>query len=209
MGSSPTSSSPVVHAVQRLILRTARTRSADFRRWRTGPRSRRYGIRHLGRPERRRLRPRWGGDRRLPARGIGCRYHRRLRPGRGGRAATRARRRWRRLFRMVPVMELLVETPMVFEGVALDELAGTSALTFGFDGPGEPVPVRAGYFGAHASFDWLRTLERPGLYGLGADWRLLAGPERRPQLPVPIPRRGASRLGSSCSIGGAGLSRPA
>ena len=97
-------------------------------------------------------------------------------------ADARVCRRWRRLSRMLPFVELLVERPVVYDEGSLRELAGASALTYGFDRR-EGGQLAAGYFGPHATFDWLRQLERPGLHGLGADWRLLRGPDRRPAVP--------------------------
>jgi hypothetical protein len=99
-------------------------------------------------------------------------------------AADRARRRRQRLFRLLPAAELLVEGPMVYDAGALRELVGTSALTFGLDDHANRGGPSAGYFGRHATFDWLRTLERPGLYATTADWRLLRGPDRRPRAPA-------------------------
>jgi hypothetical protein len=100
-----------------------------------------------------------------------------------GAAGERARRRWDRLSRAVPPLTLLMDGPMVFEEGDLRELAGTSALTYGLEATGA-APRRAGYFGGHATFDWLRKLERPGLYGPTADWRPLRGPDRRPPTPA-------------------------
>lgn len=184
MGASPTSSSPVVHAIQRMILRTART-----------PLGRLSALAYRATARAVTAYLTWG-DREAAVYVRGGVATGDFLPGVSdvdttivfawdpAAAEARARRRWRRLIRAVPATELLVETPMVFEGAALDELAGASALTLGLDRPGEPVPARAGYFGTHASIEWQRTLERPGLYGLGTDWRRLAGPEWRPRLPA-------------------------
>jgi predicted nucleotidyltransferase len=95
-------------------------------------------------------------------------------------AGERARRRWDAVSRTLPFVELVVERPTVYGEADLRDLAGTSALTYGLDAPAEPDRHRAGYFGTHASFDWLRTLERPGLHGVATDWRRLTGPDRRP-----------------------------
>src|SRR4051794_33203715 len=101
-----------------------------------------------------------------------------------GADARAARRRWRRLARRLPLVALLVDRPFVYEERELPELAGAAALTVGLDGGG------AAYFGRRASFDRIRTLERPGLYGLDDGWRRLGGPDRRPPaLPPDAQRR--------------------
>ena len=114
----------------------------------------------------------------------------------GPRAADARACRWRRLSARSRSPSSWSRRPMVFERrrprrAGWRPRRSPSGLTAAVS----RCQSRAGYFGAHASFDWLRMLERPGLYGLGADWRLLAGPERRPPLPASrIPRRGDRRL---------------
>jgi hypothetical protein len=98
-----------------------------------------------------------------------------------GDPCERARRRWERISRVFPPIGLLLDGPMIYGEADLRDLAGTSALTYGLDGAGLGARHRAGYFGKHSNFDWLRKLERPGLYGATADWRLLRGPDRRPR----------------------------
>jgi hypothetical protein len=102
-------------------------------------------------------------------------------PAGPGVAAARARRRWKRLHRALPVTELLVEGPMVFEEPALRDLCGALSQTSGRDLARDPALRRARQFGEGGAIDWLRMLERPGLYRTDvASWRLLAGPDRRP-----------------------------
>jgi hypothetical protein len=106
-------------------------------------------------------------------------------PAGPGLARERARRRWQELHRALPLAGLLLDKkPRIYEDSDLGDFAGTSALTFGLNGPGEPASRRAGYFGQDASRDTIRMLERPGLHGATADWRLLAGPDRCPLEPA-------------------------
>ncbi len=96
------------------------------------------------------------------------------------RAAERARARWQRLRAAVPVIEMIVDWPRIYDEAELRELAGASAFTYGLD---DPAGASSGYFGARATTDSIRMLERPGLYGSTADWRFLAGSDRRPAEP--------------------------
>ncbi len=96
-----------------------------------------------------------------------------------GVAADRIRLRWQRLARAVPAAALLVDSPRVYDEAELREMSGTSALTYGLE-PDKPVRTAAAYIEDGGLIDRRRTLERPGLYGLTADWRLVAGPDRRP-----------------------------
>lgn len=84
-------------------------------------------------------------------------------------SAARIRRRWLHLRRR-RLPRLLLDWPRIHDGAELRELIGSSALTH----PG------AAYFGPGATLDGIRALERPGPAGIGSDWRLLRGPERRP-----------------------------
>jgi hypothetical protein len=86
-------------------------------------------------------------------------------------AAGRVRRRWQRLGRLFPMVDL----PRVYEEADLRELVGSSVLTYGLDSPGgERSHVRES-----EGFDRLRLLLRPGLHTTVGDWHRLAGPERR------------------------------
>jgi hypothetical protein len=102
-------------------------------------------------------------------------------PGGRGLAARRVTARWERLRRRVPSSELLVDWPRVHEEPQLRDLAGACAFTYGLDGPGGPG---AAYSGPAAGPDVLRVLERPGLYGPTAGWRLVRGSDRRPPDPA-------------------------
>ena len=101
-----------------------------------------------------------------------------------GVAADRIRLRWQRLARAVPAAALLIDSPRVYEEAELRDMRGTSALTFGL-APDKPVRSAAVYTDDGGLIDRRRALERPGLYGLGADWRLFAGPDRLPPVDVP------------------------
>ena len=91
----------------------------------------------------------------------------------------RVRRRWNVLHTRVPSIDRLLDRPLIFDDDELTAVASGCALTFGL-GRGE-----AAYFGEKPSVDWTRTLEHPGIDGQTAGWRLLRGVERR---PAPAPR---------------------
>ncbi|MGH2991967.1 MAG: hypothetical protein ACRDL1_00315 [Solirubrobacterales bacterium] len=97
-----------------------------------------------------------------------------------GAAGARARARWQRLRRAFPPADLLLHYPRIYDDDELREVVGGSAFAYALDGSAEAVPGRALYFGPGATPDAIRTLERPGLYGTTADWRLLSGADRRP-----------------------------
>jgi hypothetical protein len=99
-----------------------------------------------------------------------------------GIARDRTAERWERLRRVVPAFARLLDYPRIYEEGDLPGLMGRSAPTYGLD---EPDGERAALFGPDAVTDRVRMLERPGLHGATADWRLLRGPERRPALPAP------------------------
>lgn len=98
-------------------------------------------------------------------------------PARPGAGHALARERWQRLRRAVPLTGIVLDYPRIYDDAELRDLAGASALTYGLDGAARPRP---GYFGDGRNPDGIRMLERPGLYGATADWRLLSGPDRRP-----------------------------
>jgi hypothetical protein len=101
-----------------------------------------------------------------------------------GGAADRIRMRWQRLVRVLPAAALLIDSPRAYEEAELRDMSGTTALTFGLD-PDKPDRTAAVYLEDGGLIDRRRALERPGLYGLTADWRRFAGPERRPPVDVP------------------------
>jgi hypothetical protein len=102
--------------------------------------------------------------------------------GAGG-GAERVRRRWVRLAQMLPPIRLLFDWPRIYSQGELDDLVGNSAFTYGLDDRTE-LPRRAGYVGDGAKLDRIRMLERPGLYGATAGWRILTGPDIRSPEPV-------------------------
>lgn len=97
-----------------------------------------------------------------------------------GLARRRAERRWRRLLRIVPWAKLLLDEPRIYEDRDLGELIGVSVLTGGLDGRASAAVACPGNA---ASFDDVKLLVAPGVYSTTADWRRLAGPERRPAEP--------------------------
>lgn len=89
--------------------------------------------------------------------------------------AARTRTRWRRLGRLrLPL--LLLDWPRVYDEAALRDLAGASAFTWGLGTTARSVH-------ADEDVDAIRMLDRPGLQGATADWRLVRGRDRRPREP--------------------------
>jgi hypothetical protein len=93
-----------------------------------------------------------------------------------------ARRRWDRLDRNLPLVRAILDWPRIYGAAELRDLGGDSVFTYGLDPHGDPCADRSAYQ-AGGGLDTMRMLERPGLYGDVAEWRLLRGPERRPPLP--------------------------
>jgi hypothetical protein len=100
-------------------------------------------------------------------------------------AALRVRRRaWRfqrlRLLKEFPIIDDL----RVYEDAELNDLVGSSALTYRLDGRAWANSPPPAYVGHAANGDPGRILTRPGLYTTFGDWRRLNGPERRPDEPA-------------------------
>ena len=91
----------------------------------------------------------------------------------------RLKRRWQLLCGRLPLVGELFPDTAFYEDFALREAASASVLTYGLDGRG-----RSAFFGRRPPPDDFGLRSRPGLPGPMRDWRLVAGPERRPQLPV-------------------------
>jgi hypothetical protein len=95
-------------------------------------------------------------------------------------AERRIRERWTRLCRLIPWLPRLVYATVYTER-QLADAASASVLMHGLgqsDHAGEVLPLFSG------GPDLRRKLSlrlRPGLYGPTADWRLVAGPDRRPR----------------------------
>ena len=106
-----------------------------------------------------------------------------LAPDRGGPgvAEARARARWERLRRAFPAVDLVLDHPRIYERPGLDQVAGSSSYTYGLEGPAGDRHDRSAYFAVGSSADTIRTLQRPGLYGTSAGWKLLRGRDRRPR----------------------------
>ena len=111
-----------------------------------------------------------------------------------GRGAARERvlGRWRRLRRRIPQIDALVSVG-VYEDDDLAEAVADTYLTHGLGTPSDaPTQRRALYYPGRPGSDdaWLRA--RPGLFGPMADWRLVAGDDRRP--PAPEQDDGRARI---------------
>lgn len=104
-------------------------------------------------------------------------------PGSPGAATERSRARWQRLRRRWPGVDLLLDYPRIYEEPELRKAVGSTALTYGLDGPPGAPATRAMAYLTHPEPDLMRTLERPGLFGTTADWRLVRGPDRKPHEP--------------------------
>jgi hypothetical protein len=96
-------------------------------------------------------------------------------PSGPGIARLRVRERWMRLRRRLPLIDLLLDFPMVLERGQLPEVLSTSTFTLA-DG--------SAYYGPGFSEDRVRMLERPGLYEAVSDWQLMSGPDRRLVAPA-------------------------
>ncbi len=91
-----------------------------------------------------------------------------------GHACPHARRRWRRLCRVVPGLGHLVQ-PTIYEETELGRAIASSTLT----------ADRAVHLGSRPDCDEASLRFRPGLYGPMRDWRHLAGADcRPPALPL-------------------------
>jgi hypothetical protein len=84
--------------------------------------------------------------------------------------------RWRRLGRALPLLPRLMIEICIEEDEDLRAVSAAPTLMHGLDGRA----ARPVYGGGPAAARRPRLQERPGLYGPLCDWRLLAGPERRP-----------------------------
>ena len=98
-------------------------------------------------------------------------------------ARRRAERRWQRLIRALPGAKLLLDEPRIYEDRDLRELVGASALTSGLGADEERGSPPVACLSGAASFDDVKALVAPGLYGATMGWRPLAGPDRRPPEP--------------------------
>lgn len=100
-------------------------------------------------------------------------------PGPGG-SQEKVLRRWDRVRHAVPLLDR-VATVSVYDDEGLADAAGATHLTYGLNGAAR----RARFFGRDLERTHYVLGTRPGLYGPMSDWRLLAGPERRPAMPSP------------------------
>jgi hypothetical protein len=119
-------------------------------------------------------------------------------PGERGVVRRRVIDRWRRLKRVIPLLARFVSVG-VYEEEDLADAGRDSYLTHGFGAPvGAARHRRALYYAGREGSDdaWLRA--RPGLFGPLADWRLVRGRDRLPELPRQDARR--RRIAAWCDV---------
>ncbi len=97
-----------------------------------------------------------------------------------------ARERWERLRRALPPIGDLARVA-VYERETVQERAAATGLTHGLEET--DGARRALYYGPHPPEQDDPLHHRPGLWGVGRDWRLLHGPERRPSPGPPDPHQ--------------------
>ncbi len=96
----------------------------------------------------------------------------------------RVKHRWQELCRRLPLVRELFPDTAFYEDFELREAIAGSVFTYGLNGHDRPFTGdRAAFFGRRPPADDFGLRSRPGLEGPMRDWRLVAGPERRPQLP--------------------------
>jgi hypothetical protein len=101
-------------------------------------------------------------------------------------AHQRAKHRWQRLTGALPPVVSVTATIAAYEQWELEEASSASILTYGLDAAGSsPAAAQGAMFGRRPPNDEAELGARPGLKGPMSDWRLLAGPERRPSRPTP------------------------
>ncbi len=96
----------------------------------------------------------------------------------------RIKRRWQRLTGRVPFGSRLLPDVVVYEDAELRACAAASILTYGLSGATTPALAPAAMFGLAPPHDESELRSRPGLEGPTRDWRLIAGPDRRPRPAV-------------------------
>src|SRR5436190_10050732 len=97
-------------------------------------------------------------------------------PAHPGRNRERARERWARLCRRIPVLPLLIPHFWVYEDADFVEALSAPSLTYGLNGN---EPARP-FIRSRPIVDEMGLQDRPGLYPPRKEWRRLAGPEQRP-----------------------------
>jgi predicted nucleotidyltransferase len=107
----------------------------------------------------------------------------------------RIKRRWGRVRRAVPLVGTLCHDVAVYEQEELRAAFASSILTYGLESrAGSSAAAPAAMFGVGPPHDEAELRGRPGVVGPGRDWRLIAGPERRP--PPPAVDRQRQRIGA-------------
>jgi predicted nucleotidyltransferase len=98
----------------------------------------------------------------------------------------RAKRRWQKLVGALPPAVSVAATIAAYEQWELEDTSSASILTYGLDAAGSsPAAAPGAMFGLSPANDEAELGARPGVKGPMSDWRLLAGPERRPSRPAP------------------------
>ena len=97
-------------------------------------------------------------------------------PAHPGRNRERARERWARLCRRIPVLPLLIPHFWVYEDADFVEALSAPSLTYGLNGS---EPARP-FIRSRPIVDEMGLQDRPGLYPPRQEWRRLAGAEQRP-----------------------------
>ena len=97
-------------------------------------------------------------------------------PAQPGQMRERARDRWMRLCRRIPVLPLLIPHFWVYEDADFVEALSAPSLTYGLNGN---EPARP-FIRSRPIVDEMGLQDRPGLYPPRKEWRRLAGPEQRP-----------------------------
>jgi predicted nucleotidyltransferase len=105
----------------------------------------------------------------------------------------RIRRRWARVTRVLPLVRPLFHDIAAYEQEELRAAFSSSILTYGLESRARS-PAAAAMFGVTPPHDEADLRGRPGVTGPAGDWRLIAGPERRPPQP-PIDRQ-RQRIGA-------------
>jgi predicted nucleotidyltransferase len=97
----------------------------------------------------------------------------------------RIKRRWRRVIRALPLVGTLAEPVIAYEQTELRAAFSSTILTYGLESSaGTPATAPAAMFGIDPPHDEAELRARPGVVGPAHDWRLIAGPERRPAPPA-------------------------
>ena len=101
-------------------------------------------------------------------------------PAHPGANRETARRRWKRLCRLLPPLGKLFQV-FFYEDAELHELEAHTYLTYGLGDARDDHNTRPAFLGTRPPQDDVRLLDRPGLYGPRRDWRSLRSARRAPK----------------------------